>query len=268
MMSIRHSSKNILEAREKRSGTEENSDYPQESNDGKRSVLYRLITEIDRGRRQRDTDERNFWNRQIKVAELLNLVTFVAAIAAVLGLVFVGRGLQESRYATIASNRAWLAPIGVSVRQPIKSGAAIRYLIQYKNVGKSPATNMTWFTDQGVVDIPSYSLVEDGHQIINGDDIHIANYICQDAAPVTHGDIVYPEQQAPDLRSQSSYYGINKVVANDDIVNAKKMFFVRGCVAYKTIGIIGLSSYCFVMSFHNGYVRGNPFPCPGANDAK
>ena len=71
--------------------------------------------------------ERHFWDQQIRVGKRLNWITGVASAAGVLGLIFVGLGLRESRYATVASNRGWLATEQATLAYPLALNEPIEY---------------------------------------------------------------------------------------------------------------------------------------------
>jgi hypothetical protein len=87
--------------------------------------------------------ERDFWRKQLCVGRGLNLITFVAAIAAIVGLIFVAKGLSEARRATVEANRAWLTVVNIKFQRGLdaKEGRPVLAGL-FQNIGRDPAMDI------------------------------------------------------------------------------------------------------------------------------
>jgi hypothetical protein len=166
----------------------------------------------------------------------------VAAAGGILGLVFVGMGLRESRYATVASNRGWLAVETATIPDPLKLNQPIEYVISFKNSGKSPATDQQWSDEYGTVSAPVMS--KDG--IIDFNDIHLTeNKTCDHLTPTDTNDVIYPDDS--EHRNLSTTKINNYLTADQPIIDGTRYIYLRGCIAYRTMGIVGKSGYCYIV---------------------
>jgi hypothetical protein len=211
-------------------------------------------------------DERRFWDRQIRIGKWLNWITGVAAAGGVFGLVFVGLGLNESRYATVASNRGWLAVQGARLGSPLVLNEPIKYQILFKNTGKSPVTEPEWRDQYATVPAPALSQ----QKIIDFNDIHMSdNETCEHLSPAVANGVVYPEGNGTANRSTTS--SGHWLLADQSVLNGTTYVYFRGCVAYNTMGIIGKSGYCYILIVvhgDGGPVSENIADCPTGSSAE
>jgi hypothetical protein len=186
--------------------------------------------------------ERHFWDQQIRVGKRLNWITGVASAAGVLGLIFVGLGLRESRYATVASNRGWLATEQATLAYQLALNEPIEYIISFKNTGRSPVTDQGWSIDYGTIQAPAKS--KDG--IIDFNDVHMSdNKTCDHLYPTDTNDVVYPGDDGG--RNLHTAEPKKLLVVDQAIISGAKYAYFRGCIAYHTMGIVGKSGYCFII---------------------
>lgn len=126
------------------------------------SAFHAAITQRHEDDKQHNTDERNFWGRQLRLAKWLNWITAGAAIVGFGGLFILWRNLGVSQTAANAAQRALVSqqaafqadqrpyiitdgmPQFVSVpngKTPTQANVVL------KNIGKTPATNTVWTID-------------------------------------------------------------------------------------------------------------------------
>jgi hypothetical protein len=105
-------------------------------------VLHSLVAQARASDEQHKAAERVYWERQLRVGKWLNRITAGAAVVAIVGLLFVWLGLEETKRATIEANRAWLSPVHFKFERPLedKDGPLIQVLFQ--NIGRDPAMNL------------------------------------------------------------------------------------------------------------------------------
>lgn len=177
-----------------------------------------------------------------------------------------------------AEQRAWIAPIGIwhDRQKPFVLGEAINYVLEFKNVGKSSATQINWRIENGFFPTP-------GHAI----DILNTNFSQDDMCkePIDrHGGIVFPDTNRPVYESGVGYFPPALVLQSDMLKSGPKIrvsqgmldgneaFYVRGCVTYSTMKIIGKSKFCFFGNPYKGTggSQGNvtSIECRNGNDAE
>jgi hypothetical protein len=179
--------------------------------------------------------ERAYWKRQLCISKCLNIITGGAAAAALVGLIFVAIGLVDNRSATIDANRAWIAPYSAEPIGKDESGRIV-FEISFANIGKGPALGLNWKTESDTKPTPSgldWSLVKFDR-----------NRTCDDLVPIPEGPVTYlaAPGQSPYIRRANS----GPKVLFDSIKDGKSVVYLRGCVAYKTMRIIGHSAFCWV----------------------
>jgi hypothetical protein len=205
--------------------------------------------------------ERAFWKRQLCISKGLNWIAGIAAASALVGLIFVGLGLKETRKATIEANRAWIAPYAAAPIGKTISGS-ILFEISFWDAGKEPALGLNWNTDSGTKKTPpnlDWSTVKFDR-----------NVTCDQLFPIPDGPVAYPAapEQGPYKRRVDS----GKKVLFDSIKDGESVVYVRGCVVYKTMGIIGRSAFCWIFDpiipDANGYVSGHANLCESGSFAE
>jgi hypothetical protein len=190
-------------------------------------------------------EERRVWGRQIRIASWLNYITAGGVIAAAAGLIFIYLGLKESKRASniahdalVASNRAWLGPIDAILNGPIQTGQQIKVLIVFENTGKEPALDVSNIAGGGIT-MP-FSAAEAAQQQRTGPFGGVPFNACAQVAPQDGYPAIFPtatRHMQADIQQT--------FIADEAILNGSRTFFVHGCAAYRTMGEIHTSEYCF-----------------------
>lgn len=219
--------------------------------------------------------ERRFWERQIRVAKWLNRITGGAAVVGLIGLGFVYLGIIHSDEATIEANRAWLAPTGIwhNKQEAYVVGQPINYMILFRNIGKSPAIRLNWNIENGYVQVAD-RIIDVSKTTFSQDDMCIG----MDASD--ESGVVWPDPTQPTYTASEGFPLPSLPVQSDELKRGPKIkvtqamidgteaFYVRGCIAYSTITIVGKSSFCFYLNPYKGTGGGSSIQCHNGNDAK
>jgi hypothetical protein len=220
------------------------------------AILTLLQEHADKTDQDRDSEashkkvERNSWRRQAAIAKLqlkkakcLNKITAIGAVFSLASAIGVITSVWITRISVIESNRAWIA---IPRTTPVidRQTYAIHFEMNYTNVGKGPALNLNWKIKNGLVNPPP-----------NKDWSNLKmdrNSTCDKLMPDdTAGAVSFPEdpkELARKWRAPSDPIAF----VTDDMRSGNSYLFVQGCVAYRTVGIIGRSSFCAI------YVPTNP----------
>ena len=192
--------------------------------------------------------ERYYWKRQLRLNHWLNWITGGAAFVALFGLVIlfgqmlVMRGqLAEMQ----AEQRPWIAVSGIwhSRAEPLKIGAPFQYMIEFANVGVSPAQEISWTVKPRFIALRERSV--DASQI-SGENI------C--AAPLTQrlGDVIFPERERSIYQPSIGYIppafiGV-PVTVTPGMIAGDTMLIVQGCIKYGTTGgEVGQTQFCYLI---------------------
>jgi hypothetical protein len=180
--------------------------------------------------------ERDYWRRQLSISKGLNWITLCAAAAAVVGLIFVSINIRHADQGTIDANRAWIAPYTV---QPIGKTAlgGIMFEVTFLNTGKTPALGLNWKTDSGTKETPAnlnWSLITFDR-----------NATCDGLLPIPQGPVSYAHAPGEILYTRRA--DTDGKVLFDSISDGKSILYLRGCVAYMTMGVIGRSAFCWML---------------------
>jgi hypothetical protein len=186
-----------------------------------------------------NTEERSFWERQIRVARGLNWITGVGAVVGVLGLIFIYAGLQESRRSNIDANRAWISPTGMSATGGIDGTDDIPIQIHYSNLGKSPALKMDAQFD--AVTVPTPANLHSYDSLSGG-----PNNTCKRTALIEESYAIFPNGSQDNRRETI----IPRVRVTPLVRSNQAAILIQGCFKYETMGEIHYSWFCFVAYSH------------------
>jgi hypothetical protein len=196
---------------------------------------------------QKELTELDLLIRQLRLAKWLNVITAISAIVPIAGLWFVylsldaareGAQIAESsnqinRTAMVEANRAWLSTDGAIIRE-LELGHNLRYFIKYRDIGKGPAFDQNMAFEDGYINTPA--------------DMDISNLqlkkrdMCTGLAPKRGGNVSFPPiGENTDVHTEDS-----RLIVDANTLNMKHMVFVRGCFAYRTMGNVGHTSFCYV----------------------
>lgn len=205
--------------------------------------------------------ERAFWERQLRIAEGLNRITFGAAAVGVVGLVVffcqlaaMQQANRDAQKSFIDGNRGWISPF--AAQPTIDRVSVMGFSITFSNVGKSPAQYLNWSTKTDTI-LPPPGLDWSKSSMSR-------NSTCDGLLPDhTKGGVIYPSVpgQVPWTRQVASD---PPIALDNDIKSGKRLTFVEGCVAYETMGIVGRSGFCFAfqpMTSEKGVIKGEALQC-------
>lgn len=160
-----------------------------------------------------------------------------------------------------SAQRAWMAPVRVRLLHPINPEIqTVTVIVDALNVGKAPAFGMVNLT---VVDVAEPDKIEDLHT-------------CQKIAPNEGQSIVYPSDHFGAVINTAVAFS-NSPSALRDVVIGRKILFIQGCFAYRTIEKPHFSQFCFYLYPELGPQTGTETAipvaewtfrsCPAGNDA-
>jgi hypothetical protein len=127
------------------------------------------------------------------------------------------------------------------------------------NVGHGPALFLNWDSDSGTIDPPP-----------NRDWAKASvqpNNTCDGLMPDKKtGGSSWPND--PTVATKHRLLQSKpRVYVTKDIELGQKYTYVRGCVAYQTMGIVGRTSFCFIFvptGTADGHLTGDAVDCPAA----
>jgi hypothetical protein len=185
--------------------------------------------------RQKDAEERAFWQRQIRIAKALNWVTGVGAILSLLTMGILGFTLLDSRKATEEADRAWLAPIDEVMDAFPKIGEGWSATVHIRNVGKEPALNFSYELNTKTAS-GSPENVESGETQLQSNDM------CGHFTPSQNGTVMYTGHE------YSQFFLVKMDKQNQNAVLSKKVTLLSvGCLAYRTFERSRTASFCFYL---------------------
>jgi hypothetical protein len=165
----------------------------------------------------------------------------IAAFAGLCAYAYINfRMWEEMQTQTFEANRAWIAPLIVSLNTTGKVGDTITPGIGYENVGKGPALQMNWQFDDGYVDYPPSG---DGRKL----QIPV-NKTCENLRPDPAGVVEFPFSGLPDShKTMHVKYGSPIQKIDTAWMENKHWYFVQGCAAYSTMQRTGFTRFCFAL---------------------
>ena len=157
----------------------------------------------------------------------------LSAFALLLNGYVAWRTLELSRMALVASNRAFITPVGMRLTGPVESGKELPFDIIYLNSGRTTA-------------------------IFNR---AIETIVVSDPAPAPNGSVIAGRN--PTCDGLSVFGAPNFSVTNDtadhwfvaafdrnllsqEVMSGQKALVVRGCFKYSTLGELHRSEFCYV----------------------
>jgi hypothetical protein len=217
-------------------GHNNNPDNHQSGDEGSH-VRKDLIGSEDRLHR---THERNYWRRQIKVAKILNVLTFLAALVGVIGLFFIWKNLEETHLATVYANRAWIktdVPKGLDVRND--NSGEVSTIVTFQNVGRTPATDVV-VSAEGYVMLPIVEPVGSHSGGVLDHQPFRENDICERMPNEGNAGTVWPDSSSVNFAS-----GANTTPSYADIMRQPTFYVYQGCIKYNTLGETHRTKFCY-----------------------
>jgi len=180
-----------------------------------------------------------------------------AAVLTIQAIILINQ-LGEMR----TDQRAWIAPIGARLNGELITGQPINVLVDFANSGKEPALNLINVATAGI----SFPMSEQEltAELKFGPAAPSAIDRCAIAIPRNGFPAIYPatvQHQAADIG--------NAWIADDAVLNRKRIFFLHGCFGYLTMSEVHHSQYCFWLNMEPDPGTGKPHfrPCIVGNHA-
>jgi hypothetical protein len=185
-------------------------------------------------------EEKRFWDRQIREAKRLNVITLFAGGVAFLALLGLIKSLYDAEYSTVLANRAWLMIKPPSVRYS-KSGSveSISPTIYLENVGKGPAFDVRVYIRPVWTKSPTPHYEPNGLKVVNGREVSFEeNITCDYVRDQLSIGVIWPNDTP---------IGANDAFQDEKIgfSNAIDLYGVQACVSYSTFGETRHTRACF-----------------------
>jgi hypothetical protein len=228
-------------AGKKKNNAAENHDKPADNVDEPQdSLLESMTTNPATAEEKHRSDEREFWQRQIRVGLALNWITGAGAAAAICGLIFLLIGLNDGRKALEETNRAWLAPVWGQL-EFVDPNLIVK--VKVVNFGKEPAIDMGKSdVNLRFVDISS----KEAFEAIPWPNIDA----CKRITPEAHEIVVYPlpfeSDENPTIPILIPKTQRDVAAHGEGLKDGTVGMIITGCIAYLTFGKVHHSQYCFL----------------------
>jgi hypothetical protein len=114
-----------------------------------RACFYSLFVQGKTEGNQHAADEKNYWERQLRIAKWLNGITFFGTLVALGALVFLygtfdaaRKQWEEMHHSLLVDQRAWMGFDEIK-EYIFKIDKPFSVLVPLKNIGKTPANNVS-----------------------------------------------------------------------------------------------------------------------------
>jgi len=173
------------------------------------------------------------WSKYVPDADI------TTAFATFLLVVVGAWGVVETKHALNASERAWVSAIDVNLQSLPIENQPIRMSAQLSNSGKDPALDVNYVipVEQGMIDKPAGS---DFTKVTFGE-----NSTCAKYGPIKTGGVIPPNMT--NIRTSDSGRGDVPIYATPEFMRGEKLYWVMGCVAYRTVEEVHHTAYCFII---------------------
>jgi hypothetical protein len=145
------------------------------------------------------------------------------------------RAAEAASSSVIASSRAWISPTGAGLDSPLALGEKLKFSIQYNNPGRSPAFDVH----------PVYTITPIGVERFDDNTFNPlieSTENCIPLQPAVGADVVYPEQP----NGYTLQFRLNDPKwVTEDMVKGNVAIVIRMCFAYRTMGEIHHTSFCY-----------------------
>jgi hypothetical protein len=211
------------------------------------------MRDIAAQQKRHQTQEHEFWSRQIRAAHWLNWITAIGATVGLIGLAFIGLSLRvaertadDARQALVVANRAWLSPESAQISSPINTKDMLSFTVYYYNTGKEPALGFAAQEDHAW-SVPAPKPNASWFTVFNKSSI---NDICAGTSSDTE-ITKYPTGQL------QQYHITMDHPLTDDIISGRRVLLLHGCFAYHSPvsgNVTYKSEYCFLFPLLPGSV--------------
>ena len=190
--------------------------------------------------RQHRFKERNYWDRQIRVAKWLNGLTATGALVALGGLGFLYWSIHSTNRAIVEANRAWVGPLLGSLVGELSPQKPLSGMVRLYNSGKTPAIDsQIRFHLRNVTGAQMDS--GEARLLIEKDDV------CSYDEPDRNGGVIYPsvaENGVDEIIPLSDSGPENKFVY-DQFIKGESTLVIELCAAYRSFEEIHKTAVCY-----------------------
>ena len=212
--------------------------------------------------------ERNYWKKQLRISACLNRITALAAIAAVVGLGFVAKGLVETQSATIEANRAWLGIYKTVFEREIDDPKGLAIMVYVQNSGRAPATDVktggTWTVIplskkiDKVSELPVsnlWSVVDEG-----------IKSQCRSVKPLVGGTSIFAFSNDPGMQTELA--APNPIPDMGPVKDHSSVIIAPGCLTYISFGQTRHTGFCQFATDVRNPSKWEWLTCPAGNFAE
>jgi hypothetical protein len=143
----------------------------------------------------------------------------------------------------VANQRAWIAPMGMVLAEPVEKDKPIEFTLTYPNTGKEPARNVAHISaSRGTVPPTA------GHswtEIKGG-----PGEMCDEISSEKGMPSVYPSATTTYFYTSNTSFN-----ADNGYLQGNTVLIVKGCFRYLTFGTIHQSAYCYYLRPAPGEAR-------------
>jgi hypothetical protein len=199
------------------------------------TVIDRVATEHQANRDQKERHEKEKTNRE-------NMTNWVLGIAAAVAILTIVVTHCDNINVTVAANRAWLAPLGLSAADNFKNKeiAYTEITLEYKNAGRSPATKTNVVPFRGIITLEQYRDKEKTRAVLR--DL-MGNTTCDSINPDPHGRAIFGGRGTTGIEIGFEKDLVAKIFSPD----ATRYALVAACFAYETMNEIHRSQFCGIL---------------------
>jgi hypothetical protein len=187
-----------------------------------------------------------YWRRTIRGLKKIDaLITAIATVllAIITGaLAFIAYWQYSDttlRETLVASNRAWIAPAGLSASGEIDGDKDIGVLVFYSNLGKGPALKLNANLIAGSTPNTDKS---DFESLAIG-----PNKTCDGLLPKSEGAVIFPNSVKDNWINTS----IARKLILATVKSNESALYIQGCWAYETMHEIHHTWFCYIV-YRNG----------------
>jgi hypothetical protein len=169
-----------------------------------------------------------------RIALIAVTVSIAGVLLTFLSFLVAKGALDLNRSALVASNRAWIAPLGIDLTGPIEATKNLPFNVYYSNVGKSPAIAVTKYE---VIILRKTVPALQTSPVFAG-----PNLTCDNLQVPEVGEITFQDDKKDHWHSSF----IEAKYITPEILSGESYLIVRGCIRYRTIGELHKTALCYV----------------------
>jgi hypothetical protein len=171
------------------------------------------------------------------------LAHFATATGTVFLVVVGVWAVYETRRSLELSQRAWVSPAGAQLTtQTLEKNTPLRFDVSFVNSGREPAIDLNFKTLNSTID--AYDPLTTDMRTIAVPE----NTSCEALMPAKGRAVFAPLQTSAYHYQFDSLNGEPPLNVDDNILDDKKFYVVRGCVAYVTFQVVHHSVFCYILT--------------------